>query len=312
MGSYTSVWRDGARLTPWMLYVVNLLDADLFRAFGVHVLVSSAIRTYAEQERIFRARYVTAGNVNGCRVYDTRVWKGVRWYRISSAGTVAPPGSSNHEIQGDRAAVDLRDTGSDAGITVASSKRGRWIRQWCRDKGLLIASGDGFGEGWHFDVPGVFRTPPSAPSGGGSVSKGKEVIHYHKQDPNARGAGRVLKPGTAFWLNTSKGAGASKASNLVGGIGTYSITPHVYATGTPGDVLELVLAWDDTKSSGAHSLHYVERLVVDKDGRINASREFKRAVARGYAVYGRLTAPASNKGSVKVTLFDSDAFLFAA
>lgn len=163
-GTIEYVWRDGARLTAWMLYVILVLDADLFRAFGVHVIVTSAIRTYAEQEAIFRARYVTAGNVNGRKVYDTRIWKGVRWYRISSAGTVAVPGSSNHEIQGTKAAVDIRDTGRDAGITVASSKRGKWIRKWCRDRGLLIASGDGFGEGWHFDVPNIFRIPPKPPT----------------------------------------------------------------------------------------------------------------------------------------------------
>lgn len=172
MGAYTEVWRDGSRLTLWMLYVITLLDADLFRMFGVHVLVSSAIRTYEEQKAIFLSRYVTAADVNGRRVYDTRIWNGVRWYRISSAGTVAVPGTSNHEIQGTKAAVDLRDTGGDAGITVATSVRGRWIRQWCRDKGLLIASGDGFGEGWHFDVPGIFRIPPTTPAGsGGSASE---------------------------------------------------------------------------------------------------------------------------------------------
>ncbi|MGN7977449.1 hypothetical protein ACTJJ4_07730 [Microbacterium sp. 22195] len=172
MGAYTEVWRDGSRLTLWMLYVITLLDADLFRMFGVHVLVSSAIRTYEEQKAIFLSRYVTAANVNGRRVYDTRIWNGIRWYRISSAGTVAVPGTSNHEIQGTKAAVDLRDTGRDAGITVATSARGRWIRQWCRDKGLLIASGDGFGEGWHFDVPGIFRIPPTTPAGsGGSASE---------------------------------------------------------------------------------------------------------------------------------------------
>lgn len=165
MGGYVEVWRDGARLTLWMLYVITVLDADLFRAFGVHVLVSSGIRTYEEQKRIFLSRYVTAANINGRKVYDTRVWNGVRWYRISSAGTVAVPGTSNHEIQGTKAAADLRDTGKDAGITVATSARGKWIRQWCRAKGLLIASGDGFGEGWHFDVPGIFRTPPTIPTG---------------------------------------------------------------------------------------------------------------------------------------------------
>lgn len=155
------VFRDGARLTAWMLHVILLLDAELFRLFGVHVVVSSGIRTYEEQVRIFLERYVRAGDVRGRRVYDTRIWNGVRWYRISSAGTVAVPRTSNHEIQGDKAAVDIRDTGADAGITDRNSARGRWIRDWARRTGLLIASGDGFREGWHFDVPGIFRTPPN-------------------------------------------------------------------------------------------------------------------------------------------------------
>ncbi|WQY99834.1 hypothetical protein [Microbacterium phage MO526] len=159
------VYRDGQRLTAWMFYVITLLNRDLLAAFGVHVIVTSAIRTYEEQKRIFLERYVTAGNVRGRRVYDTRWWNGVLWYRISAAGTVAVPGSSNHEIQGQKAAVDIRDSGADAGITVASSVRGRWIRDWCRRTGLLIASGDGFREGWHFDVPGIFRTPPASPAG---------------------------------------------------------------------------------------------------------------------------------------------------
>jgi hypothetical protein len=161
-GSVEDVWRDGSRLTLWMLYVINLLDADLFRLFGVHVLVTSAIRTYAEQEAIFRARYVTAGNVNGRRVYDTRIWNGVRWYRISSAGTVAVPGTSNHEIQGTRAAVDLRDTGRDAGIATAGSARSNWLRANAAAYGL-VPSGFGFGEAWHYDVLNIFNTPPSAP-----------------------------------------------------------------------------------------------------------------------------------------------------
>lgn len=306
----TYVYRDGKRLTPWMLYQINRLDTDLYRAFGVRVIVSDGIRTNPEQVAIFLSRYVTAGNVRGRRVYDTRWWNGQLWYRISAAGTVAQPGTSNHEIQGTNAAVDLRDTGSDAGITVRNSVRGRWIRENTH-KYDLVAEGDGFNEGWHFLVRNIFN---AVPSGGGSTPKSKEdrVIAYHREDPNARGAGRLLKPGGNFWLNTSKGAGVSKASNLVGGIGEYSITPHVYATGTPGDVLELVLAWDDTKTSGPHSYHYIERLVIDKDGRLNASREFKRGVSRGFAVYARLAAPSTNKGDVKVTLFDSDAYLFTS
>lgn len=163
-GTIQYVYRDGQRLTAWMLYVLILLDAELWRRFRVRLRVISAIRTYEEQKRIFLARYVRYADINGRRVYDTRWWNGQRWYRISDAGTVAAPGSSNHEIQGTAAAVDIQDTGADAGITSATSTRGRWIRQWCRDRGLMIAEGDSFREGWHFKIPGIFRTPPAIPT----------------------------------------------------------------------------------------------------------------------------------------------------
>lgn len=165
--AFTYVTRDGSRLTPWMLREINRLDADLYRLFKVHVRVTSGIRTYEEQKKIFLERYVIASKVNGRKVYDTRVWNGVRYYRISSAGTVAVPGSSNHEIQGTKAAVDIRDTGADAGITVKGSTRGKWIRANA-SKYSLIASGDGFREGWHFDMTGIDRIPGTGiPSGSG-------------------------------------------------------------------------------------------------------------------------------------------------
>lgn len=158
-GTPTFVYRDGARLTPYMFWQLERLNADVKRIFGVEIRVSSGIRLPQEQIDIFLERYVTAANVRGRRVYDTRMWRGIRWFRISSAGTVAVPSTSNHEIQGTTAAVDLRDTGSDAGITSKNSTRGRWIRQnaWRYD---LVASGDGFAEGWHFDIRNIFNTPP--------------------------------------------------------------------------------------------------------------------------------------------------------
>lgn len=163
------VYRDGARLTPWMLYQIDRLNADFKKEFGYEILVSSGVRLAAEQEAIFRARYVTAGNVRGRRVYDTRWWNGALWYRISSAGTVAAPNSpqANHQIRGTDGAVDLRDTGPDAGVMTPSSKRGKWIRANAA-KYDLVAEGDGFKEGWHFKVRNVLKTPPSNPAGGDS------------------------------------------------------------------------------------------------------------------------------------------------
>ncbi|QTF81560.1 endolysin [Microbacterium phage Pulchra] len=161
------VYINGARLTAWMAYILGVLSNDLYRTFGVWLVITSAIRTYAEQERIFRERYVTAGNINGRRVYDTRVWNGVRWYRISSAGTVAVPGTSNHEIQGTKAAVDLADTGRDGGVATAGSVRSNWLRARAHLYGM-VASGFGFGEAWHYDILNIFQTPPS--SGAGNVT----------------------------------------------------------------------------------------------------------------------------------------------
>lgn len=305
------VWRDGSRLTPWMLYQINLLGALFYIKFKVNLTVRSGLRTYQEQVDIFLSRYVTAPNVNGRKVYDTRVWNGARWYRVSPAGTVAVPGTSNHEVQGASGAVDFGDTGNDGqGVAVAGSVRANWLRVNA-PKFDFVPEGYAFKEPWHYRASNIFKTPPVV--GGGASSGGTVVMkHYHKADAAARGAGRTVAPGSGFYLNTTAGAAASQATNVVGGVGTYSLTAHVYASGTPGDVVEFFYLWQDTTVKPAvNSGHYVERAVVDKDGFIKTSVEFKRAVAAGFAVYLRLNAPVTNKGSVKVTVLDSDAYLYA-
>jgi hypothetical protein len=151
------VYRNGSRLTPLMAYWFDRLDAAFFERWGLHLIVSSGIRLRSEQEAIFRSRYVTAGNVNGRRVYDTRWWKGVLWYRISSAGTVAQPDSvyANHVIENSGyGAIDIRDTGTDAGVLTAGSARDRWLHQIVDGKPRIehykySNEGDGFGERWH-------------------------------------------------------------------------------------------------------------------------------------------------------------------
>lgn len=176
------IFINGQRLTPWMAYVIRRLDADLHDAFGVHVRVISGIRTYQEQAAIFRLRYVTGGNIRGRRVYDTRTWNGQLWYRIDPLGTVAQPGTSNHEIQGNNAAVDIQDTGDANGITVKNSARGRWIRAWCKRTGLMVAEGDSFAEGWHYKIPGIFRTPPTASGGTPAATPATPVPEEEEDD----------------------------------------------------------------------------------------------------------------------------------
>jgi len=160
----TYVYRNGARLTPHMFYQIERLNFDLKKLFGVEVYVTSGIRLPQEQIDIFLKRYVTAGNINGRKVYDTRVWRGTRYYRISRLGTVAVPGTSNHEIQGSNAAVDIRDTGSGPGIATAGSARAKWLREncWRYD---MVAEGYNFKEPWHYKTLNIFN---AVPGGGGA------------------------------------------------------------------------------------------------------------------------------------------------
>lgn len=164
-GAIQYVYRDGQRLTPWMLYCINRFSDALFAKFGVRIRVSSGIRTHQEQIDIFLRRYTT--NPGGRKVYDTRVWQGRRYYRIDSVGTVAAPGTSNHEIQGSRGAADLADTGADAGIATGNNPRANWARANAHLYGLH-PEGYNFREPWHFSIADIFRAPPAEPAGGNS------------------------------------------------------------------------------------------------------------------------------------------------
>ena len=146
-----------------------------------------------------------------------------------------------------------------------------------------------------------------------TIAKGKkEVIPYHRQDKDARAKGRTIAPGGHIYLNTKSG-GPSNAANVIGTVGEYSITPHLYAEGAPGDALDLALIWQDSKKGpSSNSRHYTVRAVFDKNGLLRISPEFKRAVPKGYRVFVRVDAPASNAKSAKVTLLDSDAYAFVA
>lgn len=132
------------------------MNADFHRATGEDLLVTSGIRLRTEQEAIFKARYVPASQVNGRRVYDYRWYQGILWARISAAGTVAAPDSAaaNHVLENSGAgAVDLRDTGSDRGVTTAGTPRANWLKANAH-KYNYTPEGYNFGEAWHYKYLG--------------------------------------------------------------------------------------------------------------------------------------------------------------
>jgi hypothetical protein len=109
------------------------------------ITILSGDREYEDQKRIFLERYVTANNIRGRRVYDTRRWNGVTWYRISAAGTVAIPGTSNHES---RRAADLG-----APYNNRHSAAHRRLQQIAAHHGLKW-TGVNFSEDWHWENVG--------------------------------------------------------------------------------------------------------------------------------------------------------------
>lgn len=165
MGGIQYVYWPGTttRLTPWMLYCLQLLDADLQRLFGVRLALDSSvtqrgIRTNQEQVALFLSRYRPQASGSG-PFGDVRYWRGRRYVRYSGLGTVAQPDTSNHEIQGDKAAIDLADTGG-AGIGTMGSERSNWLRKNAANYGL-IPEGFGFAEAWHYAVPNIFTPVPA-------------------------------------------------------------------------------------------------------------------------------------------------------
>lgn len=181
--------------------------------------------------------------------------------------------------------------------------------------------------GWTETILGAsidFANPAPASGGSGPSTKPKElkVKHYFRDDAKALRTkkngqetvpiGVDLAPGSATWLHTDAGASSSKASNLVGKAGEYQFTEHVYAQGSPGDVVDLELAWDNVKTPGPHSMHFMERIEIGADGFARRNVPFARAVANDFAVYARLTAAPTNKAPVKITRLASDALLITA
>lgn len=150
-GAINWVWVDQARMTPAMAADFCDMAAEFRRVWGVDLLGTSGIRLDSEQEQIFRERYVPNSQVNGRRVYDRRWWNGTLWARISSAGTVAVSGASNHQLgYGRKGAVDLRDSGGDPGVTRFGTARNLWLRANAHRWGFDPDEGVAVNEAWHY------------------------------------------------------------------------------------------------------------------------------------------------------------------
>jgi hypothetical protein len=144
MAKYVRV--NGQQLAPAVARDVARMSLALQREFDEELLVSSGRRSSATQKKIFLERY--RPQLRGSGPFgDVRFWNRVRYVRVKAGGTVAQPGTSRHES--DRA-VDVRDSGRDAGVTRRNNPRSNWLRKNARRFGFEPI-GYTFGEPWHLD-----------------------------------------------------------------------------------------------------------------------------------------------------------------
>lgn len=145
--SYTS--RNGQRVEVAVAAAFDRLNAAFKARFGLSLLVSSGTRTRAEQQHLYNL------------------------YKAGKGNLAAAPGYSNHEESGPRGprALDVRDSGSDAGVTTRGTTRANWLRANAPAYGFNPA-GYGFSqiEPWHIEFTGTLG------SAGGGGSAGNATV----------------------------------------------------------------------------------------------------------------------------------------
>lgn len=128
---YTTI--NGQRVETSVAKAFQRMRAAFTARWGLDLLVSSATRTRAEQAHLYAE------------------------YRAGRGNLAAAPGMSNHEEGGPRGprALDLRDSGKDAGVTVAGSARSNWLKTHAPSFGFDPA-GFRFSrvEPWHYEFTG--------------------------------------------------------------------------------------------------------------------------------------------------------------
>lgn len=138
--SKTTVTIDGKPVAVGTAAAFQNLAAAFKKQFGLTLHVRSGLRTRAEQQRL----------------YDL--------YKAGKGNLAARPGTSRHESG---KALDVFDSGRDAGVTRLGSTRAKWLRSNAAKYGFT-ANGYGFRqvEPWHIEFTGnQWKAPkPKAPT----------------------------------------------------------------------------------------------------------------------------------------------------
>ena len=143
--SKPTVYVDGRLVAAGTAAAFKKLAAAFKKATGYSLHIRDGYRTYAQQKNLWDR------------------WKAGTF----SAPSVAPPGTSLHETG---RALDVYDSGTTPGVTVAGNSRSNWLRNNAAKYGFNPA-GYGFKEPWHIEYTGN-PWAVSGSSGGTTVSNG--------------------------------------------------------------------------------------------------------------------------------------------
>lgn len=132
----STVQIDGRPVATGTAQAFGKLAAAFAKVSGDSLHVTDGFRTYAQQETLYK-EYQNGGTL------------------------AAAPGHSEHETG---RALDVHDSGSDAGVTVAGTTRHKIMVGLLSQYGFKN-TGDSFGEPWHIEYWGgnPYSTPTPAP-----------------------------------------------------------------------------------------------------------------------------------------------------
>lgn len=151
----TYVIVDGQRVAANVAADYSRLEAEFRRVFGLDLIISSGVRTWAEQKALWDAYDSGRSSVRAAHPNDPKAFH-------VETNPVGPR------------AIDIRDSGADAGVTRYGNPRSKWIRDNAHRFNFDPAGYDHYNEPWHLEHTGA--TTASVPDGAMPVTDAQRFL----------------------------------------------------------------------------------------------------------------------------------------
>lgn len=151
----TYVIVDGQRVTPQVAADYHRLEAEFRRVFGLGLIISSGTRTWGEQKALWDAYNSGRSRIRAAHPDDPKAFH-------VETNPIGPR------------AIDIRDSGADAGVTRYGNPRSKWIRDNAHRFNFDPAGYDHYNEPWHLEHTGA--TTASVPDGAMPVTDAQRFL----------------------------------------------------------------------------------------------------------------------------------------